>query len=127
MPAAELPPNEESRLKALRALGILDTEYEAAFDDLAELAAMIADVPIALVSFVDEDRQWFKAAVGLDERQTHRDQAFCAHAILDPSQPMIVESADQDPRFASNPLVTGAPHIRFYAGFPIGARSARCA
>ncbi len=117
-PGAPLPANEALRLQTLQLCRILDTESEGAFDDLVALAATICDAPIALISLVDESRQWFKAKVGLDVAETSRDVAFCAHAILG-SDVMVVGDATKDPRFASNPLVTGAPNIRFYAGAPI--------
>ncbi|WP_347554871.1 response regulator [Robbsia sp. KACC 23696] len=113
------PIDEAQRLDALDRLALLDTEPEIAFDDLVQLAATLCDVPIALISLVDRDRQWFKARVGLNATETHRDLAFCAHAILHPDALMIVENAAEDPRFCHNPLVTGDPHIRFYAGAPL--------
>jgi diguanylate cyclase len=116
--AAPLPPLEERRLKALHDLEILDTEPEPEFDDIAKLAALICGTPTALISFVDAERQWFKSRFGLDAVETHRDSAFCAHAILGESV-LEVPDASGDPRFARNPLVVGAPHIRFYAGAPL--------
>lgn len=115
----EKPQDEQDRLAALRSYGILDTVPEAAYDDIARIAAQICGMPIALVSLVDEERQWFKARVGLDVEETPRDRAFCAHAILEPEELMVVEDAARDPRFADNPLVTGSPGIRFYAGAPL--------
>jgi diguanylate cyclase (GGDEF)-like protein/PAS domain S-box-containing protein len=118
IPAA-LPPDEASRLKALRELGVLDTPAEAAFDALAHAAAAVCDAPIALLSLVDDQRQWFKARVGLsDTTETPRDVAFCAHAILHDDL-FEVGDATTDPRFVGNPLVTGEPGIRFYAGVPV--------
>lgn len=115
--------DELQRLEALRSYAILDSQAEQAYDDIVSLASHICGVPIALISLVDEDRQWFKARVGLDVAQTPRSQAFCAHAILQPDQLMEVPDATQDPRFADNPLVTGDPGIRFYAGAPFVAAS----
>jgi PAS domain S-box-containing protein len=116
---AALPPGEIQRLARLRALGVLDSAPEPLFDSLTRLAAQIAGTPIALVSLIDEQRQWFKANVGLPGvQQTPRDFAFCAHAILE-RDVMTVADARTDPRFADNPLVTGDPGIRFYAGAPL--------
>ena len=119
MPPAPLPWNEAYRLEALRSYEILDTACEANFDSIARLAAWLTACPISLVSLVDQDRQWFKARHGLSMTQTPRDQAFCAHAILDPSRPLVVPDATQDVRFADSELVTGQPDIRFYAGIPL--------
>ncbi|WP_421738170.1 ATP-binding protein [Caulobacter sp.] len=108
---------ELARLRALLDYRVLDTAPEAAFDRLTALAADLFDVPIALVSLIDTERQWFKSRHGLDVCEAPRDHAFCTHAIaLEPGSVMVVEDAALDPRFATNPLVTGAPHIRFYAG-----------
>ena len=115
-----LLPHETRRLRRLHALQILDTVSEEAFDDYAALAAQIAGTPMALVTFVDEVRQWFKARVGVTTQQTPRDVSFCAHAIAEP-RPMIVDDATLDPRFAANPQVTGGLGVRFYAGFPLRA------
>ena len=109
---------ETLRLEALRDLGVLDTAPEAAFDDLAKLAAIICQAPISLVSLIDADRQWFKARCGLDAQETPRAIAFCAHAIQQPAL-FEIPDATQDPRFADNPLVTGEPNIRSYAGVPL--------
>lgn len=116
---APLPQDESARLDALHQYAILDTLPEEAFDDLARLAATLCQTPIALVSLIDECRQWFKARIGLDVPETHRDLAFCAHAILQPDDLLIVPDTQLDPRFATNSLVTDAPHIRFYAGMPL--------
>lgn len=108
---------ERARLLALQSLRVLDTAPEPAFDDIAALAADLFGTPMAAVSLVDDERQWFKARVGLDVCETPRDQAFCAHALaLEANDVMVVEDASQDPRFATNPFVTGPAHIRFYAG-----------
>jgi diguanylate cyclase (GGDEF)-like protein/PAS domain S-box-containing protein len=112
-------PQEVARLQELQALGLLDTPRDPAFDDLVNLAAQCCAAPIAAISLVDTQRQWFKASCGLDASETPRDQSFCAHAILRPDELMEVPDALQDARFVANPLVTGPPHIRFYAGAPL--------
>lgn len=119
MSPADLPPDELARLERLAATGLLDTEAERDFDDLTRIAAHICQVPIALISLVDEDRQWFKSRVGLEVLETPREMAFCAHAIHAPTALFEVPDATTDPRFRDNPLVTGAPDIRFYAGTPL--------
>lgn len=119
MSAAPKPPNEAQRLAALRRYGILDTPPEQAFDDLTLLAAQICQVPTAMVSLVDDDRQWFKSRIGLTASETARDIAFCAHTILDADTVLEVRDAQADIRFHDNPLVTGRPGVRFYAGAPL--------
>ena len=111
--------DESARLAALHALQLMDTLPETVYDDIVALAAQICGTPIGLVSLVDSERQWFKARVGLAPTETSRDLAFCAHAIASPEPVFVVEDATLDPRFSANPLVTGAPRIRFYAGAPI--------
>ncbi len=113
------PENEINRLQALRALGVLDTAAESCFDEIVRAAALVCKVPISLISLVDEHRQWFKARVGLAAAQTPRDIAFCAYTILSPDTMLEVSDATKDQRFSENPLVTGDPNIRFYAGFPL--------
>jgi GAF domain-containing protein len=115
---ALVPQDEKRRLKVLWQYEVLDTVPEELFDDLTELAAHICEAPIALISLVDEKRQWFKSRVGIDVRETSKDVSFCAHAIKQTGL-FIVADAAHDPRFAKNPLVTGEPNIRFYAGSPL--------
>lgn len=112
------PAQEAERLKALASYAQLDSAPEADFDEFAQMAAELCEVPMAAVSLVDDHRQWFKARVGLDVCETSRDAAFCAHTIQE-NRVFIVPDALQDPRFAHNPLVTGDPFIRFYAGVPL--------
>lgn len=116
---AAAPANEARRLQALREFRLLDTLPEVVYDDLAFIASQICQTPIALVSLIDGERQWFKARVGLDAEQTPRDLAFCAHAILEPDDVFQVPDASRDERFNTNPLVTADPNIRFYAGVPL--------
>jgi len=112
------PPNETQRIAALQSYHVLDTEAEPAFDDATRLATLICGTPISLISLIDENRQWFKSRVGIHVPETCRDIAFCSHAILHPDI-LVVPNALEDERFARNPLVTGEPHIRSYAGVPL--------
>lgn len=118
---ASRPANEKQRLETLHSLDMLDTKPESEFDELTSLAAQICNMPVALISLVDESRQWFKSRVGLDVQETSREVAFCAHSILKPDGIMEIPDARLDQRFADNPLVTGDPKIRFYAGSPLTA------
>ena len=118
MQLPDLPKNELSRLTLLNELRILDTPFEERFDRITRIARTLFDVPIALVSLVDENRQWFKSCFGLSVSETGRDISFCGHAILK-HELFVIEDTHQDARFADNPLVTDAPFIRFYAGCPL--------
>lgn len=118
MQSPGLPLNEGERLRTLNAAHILDTPCEERFDRLTRVAQKLFDVPIALISLVDENRQWFKSSVGLEMAETPRDVSFCGHAILDDSI-LVVPDAARDERFRDNPLVVGEPYVRFYAGYPL--------
>jgi GAF domain-containing protein len=111
-------PDEAARVDALKGYGILDTPNEAEFDAIVREAAAALGVPIALISLIDDNRQWFKARIGLEPQETPRSISFCTHAIRGPDV-FVVPDAQADPRFAENPLVTGDPNIRFYAGAPL--------
>ena len=115
---APCPQNEMERLRALHSYRILDTPQESAFDDLTRAVAAQLRMPVSLISLVDANRQWFKSHFGIETRSTPRDIAFCSHTILE-RDPLIVPNAQRDVRFADNPLVTNAPHVRFYAGVPL--------
>jgi excisionase family DNA binding protein len=121
-PAYPVPDNEAERLRMLAASHLIDSPPEQVFDRLTWLATQITQAPIALVSLLTARRQWFKSHHGIEAAETPREWAFCSYAILE-SQPFIVEDARADDRFRNNPLVTGAPHIRFYAGFPLIAKN----
>ncbi len=120
MIAPETPDNEAERLKTLRALNILNTPIEERFDRITRMARRLFDVPIALISLIDEDRQWFKSSMGLAVRETPRDISFCGHTILD-NNIMLVPDVREDKRFFDNPLVSSEPNIGFYAGCPVRA------
>ena len=122
---AAIPDDEEQRIASLRELRILDTEPDEGFDRVTRLAAALFDVPIAMITLVDEDRQWFKSCVGLSMKESSRDAAFCAH-VVHSREPMIVDDAFQDGRFADNPLVINEPRIRFYAGYPLILDNGSC-
>jgi GAF domain-containing protein len=120
-----IPDNEEARLESLYRLGLLDTPREDRFDRLTQLAARALDAPIAAITLVDRDRQWFKSTYGLDLRETPRDESFCSHVVYD-GEPMVVPDTRLDPRFADNPQVANAPHVRFYAGHPVVLSDGHC-
>ncbi|WP_020201677.1 sensor domain-containing diguanylate cyclase [Cupriavidus sp. WS] len=120
MPAAATPDTEQVRINTLRALRILDTPPDERFDRLTRLALRLFDVPIALVSFVDAERQWYKSISGIAFRETPRSSSICAHAILG-NDILVVPDTLRDDRFKDNPFVTGKPHVRFYAGYPLSA------
>ena len=117
-----IPPDEPERLENLLSLEVLDTRINYQLETITQIASRTFGAPIALVSLVDSERQWFKAKWGLDVSETPREQAFCAHAIMD-RETMVVKDATEDERFSSNPLVTGDPSIRFYAGAPLVTQS----
>jgi diguanylate cyclase (GGDEF)-like protein len=114
-----VPANEDGRLDALRELEILDTDPEQLYDDVVVLASVICDAPVAIINFIDSDRQWGKALVGLDSSEAPREHSFCSRAILDPDALFVVPDTHADPDWADNPMVTGDANVRFYAGAPI--------
>ncbi len=110
---------EQNRLEALREYGIMDTPPEEEFDNITSLASRICGTPISLITLLDDQRQWFKSAIGIDLKETPIEYAFCAYAIKNPSDLTVVPDSRKDERFANNPFVTGEPHIVFYAGMPL--------
>lgn len=118
MEKAPLPPDEDDRMEALERYQLLDTAAEKQFDDIVQLASQICQTPVSLISLIDNHRQWFKAQMGMPFSEISRDYALCAHTILS-DELMVVEDASKDERFRNNPLVTGEPDIRFYAGAPL--------
>ena len=122
---AAIPDDEERRIASLRELSILDGKPENRFDRITRLAAALFNVPIALVSLVDVNRQWFKSSYGIDTKETSRDAAFCAH-VVHSRAPMVIRDTFQDSRFADNPLVVDEPRIRFYAGYPLILENGSC-
>jgi phosphoribosyl 1,2-cyclic phosphodiesterase/DNA-binding response OmpR family regulator len=119
------PADEEKRIATLYRLGILDTEKEERFDRITRLAAAMFNVPVALITLIDRERQWIKSSAGVDVTETARDEAFCSHVVAD-RKPLLVQDARNDPRFAENPLVTDGPKVRFYAGYPLFMDDGSC-
>ena len=119
MEIAKIPANERERLQALREYSILDTLPEKDFEDITKIASEICQTPISLITLIDEERQWFKSKIGIDDSETHRDHAFCAHALNEPDKILNVKDSREDKRFSDNPYVTGDPNVVFYAGVPL--------
>jgi len=119
MESAPITPNEQARIAALKSYNVLDTLPESDYDSITHLASAIAQVPISLISLIDDERQWFKSHKGLEATETPREYAFCAHAIMNPDKVFKVEDSRLDHRFADNPLVTGDPRVIFYTGVPL--------
>jgi len=119
------PSDEEVRLAAIRALGLWGTPPEERFDRITRLAAAVFNVPISLIALMERDREWFKSCCGVDIREVPRDESFCGHAIFE-RRPLVVADARLDDRFADNPYVTGAPGVRFYAGYPLILSNGSC-
>lgn len=119
MKIAPIPNNEIERLRALREYSILDTLPEQEFEDITKIASEICQTPISLITLIDSDRQWFKSRVGMNDSETHRNHAFCAHALNAPYDILEVKDSREDKRFSENPLVTGDPNVIFYAGVPL--------
>ena len=119
MIAPGTPGNEEERLVALESYAIMDTLPEEEYDAITRIASEICGTPISIITLIDGKRQWFKSKVGLEATETPREYAYCAHGILTPDEPLIVNNAFEDERFADNPLATGDPHVEFYAGVPL--------
>lgn len=120
MPIPPIPDEEINRLEALKRYDILDSMPERDYDDIVKLASQICQTPVSLISLLGEKRQWFKANYGIDIRETPREYAFCIHhAPVDPEEALVVADSREDERFASNPFVTGEPHVVFYVGVPL--------
>jgi len=122
---APTPNDEERRLAVTRSLGLIETPPEERFDRITRVAAALFDTPIALIALMERDREWFKSICGLDLREVPRDESFCGHSIYS-REPLVVEDARLDRRFADNPYVTGPPGVRFYAGYPLLLRDGSC-